>query len=129
MWLLPPEAVKNQKRSAKIDCVWNFCNQLEHNNWMARGKEGYTSACIWERSCKNSLESTAFGYQLTTDHDRVREVLRFCLPRAKLTLSVCMCERSLVQLRGRTYYTSVKACALTCLILQKADTLTAAAAT
>lgn len=93
------------------------------------GKGGLHISVHLEKELQNSLESTAFGYQLTTDHDRVREVLRFCLPRAKLTLSVCMCKCSPVQLRGRTYYTSVKACALTCLILQKADTLTAAAAT
>lgn len=75
------------------------------------------------------MENIAFGHQCTTDHDRVGEVLRVCLPKAKLMLSVCMCELSLLWLRSRTYYNSVKEFALTCLTLKKVDMLTATVAT
>ena len=99
--------LRKESNEKELQKFFMLLLQAEFNTiiiWVAGGRADRraTWQCMFGKGAGNSLENIAFGCQHTTVHDGVGKVLRFCLHRAKLTLSVRTCELCLLQLRGRT---------------------------
>lgn len=111
---LPPEAGEHLKKSAKTIEYGTSVGRVgtEYSDeWLREAETREVHGGVYlGKELQNSLENIAFRYQCTTDHDSVGEVLRVCLPKAKLMLSFCMCELSLLWLRSRTFHFSERVC-------------------